>query len=180
MPNMPLGCLAVSHRSCCRYGGWQRFQQLLQCLKSIADKHRVSLEAVALRWLIDQGTFPVTAARWSASAGPWATFGHTYGLQAGAGAAAAADSAAQDAAAAALAHSASREEGAEQPVEADQLAEQQQQGEAQSEAVVQKPQPPLGGGEAFVPGVDGALYQVASFLDGDDVAALGSLCGAAV
>jgi hypothetical protein len=46
--------------------------------------------------------------------------------------------------------------------------------------VVQKPQAPLGGGERFVPGVDAALFQVASFLDADDVAALGSLCGAAV
>jgi hypothetical protein len=161
---------------CCRYGGWQRFQQLLQCLKSIADKHRVSVEAVALRWLIDQGTFPVTAARWSASAGPWATFGHTYGLQAAAAAALPADSAAQEAPPAA----AGVGEGAEQPAEAEPLTEQQQQGEVQGEAEVQEPQLPLGGGEAFVPGVDGALFQVASFLDAEDVAALGSLCGAAV
>lgn len=65
----------------CRYGGWPRFQMLLSCLKGIADKHNVSVEVVALRWLIDQGTFPIAAVRWSASAGPWATYGHTYGLQ---------------------------------------------------------------------------------------------------
>jgi hypothetical protein len=156
-----------------RYGGWQRFQLLLQCLKSIADKHCVSVEAVALRWLIDQGTFPVTAARWSASAGPWATFGHTYGLQAAAAGQGAVTTNSQDASEPPVAEGtpgSSEEAGnvaTEQPTDAEQ--QQQQQGE-----VV------LGGGAAFVPGVDGALFQVASFLDAEDVAALGGLCGAAV
>ncbi|WIA22457.1 hypothetical protein OEZ85_004755 [Tetradesmus obliquus] len=171
--------LAAAMQAVARYGGWQRFQRLLACLKSVADKHRVSLEAVALRWLIDQGTFPLTAARWSASAGPWATFGHTYGLTASAQAAAT-DAASQDAATSAAA--AGGEEGAGEANEAEQPAEQQQQqSEVAGVAVsVQKREVPLGGGEAFVPGVDGALFQVASFLDAEDVAALGSLCGAAV
>jgi hypothetical protein len=138
------------------------------------------VEAVALRWLIDQGTFPVTAARWSASAGPWATFGHTYGLQATAQAAA--GDSQSDASPAAAA--ASSEEGTGQPIEAEQPTElqQQQQGEVAGvpQAVAEQCEVLLGGGGAFVPGVDGALFQVASFLDAEDVAALGNLCGAAV
>ncbi|WIA14451.1 hypothetical protein OEZ85_002976 [Tetradesmus obliquus] len=176
--------LAAGMQAVKRYGSWQRFQRLLACLKSVADKHCVSLEAVALRWLIDQGTIPLTAARWSASAGPWATFSHTYGLTASAQASAA-DAASQDAAASSSAAAAAGEEGAEEANEAEQPPEQQQQQQQQGEVAgaavpVQKREVPLGGGEAFVPGVDGALFQVASFLDAEDVAALGSLCGAAV
>ena len=35
------------------------------------------------------------------------------------------------------------------------------------------------GGGVFVSGIDSALFQVASFFDEEDVAALGALCGAA-
>jgi hypothetical protein len=103
-----------------------RFQELLRCIKFIADKHKVSMEAVALRWLIDQGLFPVVGARWRAdvTAGPWATFGHPYGLRPNEQAAAAAD-----------------------------------------------------GGVRFVSGIDAALFQVASFLDAGDVAAIHALQG---
>eukprot|EP00775_Hariotina_reticulata_P001539 gene1539-1877_t len=76
------------------------------------------MEVVALRWLIDQGLFPVVGARWTADAGPWATFGHTHGLP-------------------------------KEPATAE-----------------------AAGGVRFVPGVDAALFQVASFLEGDDVAAI--------
>eukprot|EP00878_Enallax_costatus_P030031 GHUV01032634.1.p1 GENE.GHUV01032634.1~~GHUV01032634.1.p1 ORF type:complete len:143 (+),score=54.69 GHUV01032634.1:3-431(+) len=138
-----------------RYGGWLRFQKLLSCLKGIADKHKVSVEVVALRWLIDQGTFPLAAARWSASAGPWATFGHTYGLQHTAAVAADSTAAASDA------------EAAETP-------------EAGGAAGVRPAVAAIPGAAGpFVSGIDAALFQVASFLDAEDVAALSKLCGAA-
>ncbi|MCY6382607.1 aldo/keto reductase [Hoeflea prorocentri] len=35
-------------------GGWQVFQNLLACLKSIAEKHRVTISNVATRWMLDQ------------------------------------------------------------------------------------------------------------------------------
>ena len=36
------------------FGPWERFQQLLGVLKSVGDKHRVSLSSVATRWVLDQ------------------------------------------------------------------------------------------------------------------------------
>ncbi|QIR35589.1 aldo/keto reductase [Tolypothrix sp. PCC 7910] len=36
------------------WGGWQLFQELLTTLKSIADKHRVSISNVAVRYILDK------------------------------------------------------------------------------------------------------------------------------
>ncbi|MBD2211782.1 aldo/keto reductase [Calothrix sp. FACHB-156] len=36
------------------WGGWQLFQELLSTLKSIADKHRVSISNVAVRYILDK------------------------------------------------------------------------------------------------------------------------------
>lgn len=36
------------------FGGWAAFQELLQALKRIGDKHGVKLSAVATRWVLDQ------------------------------------------------------------------------------------------------------------------------------
>ncbi len=36
------------------FGGWQAFQELLQLLKRIGQRHGVSLSAVATRWVLDQ------------------------------------------------------------------------------------------------------------------------------
>lgn len=36
------------------FGAWERFQELLSLLKSIGDKHGVSLSSVATRWVLDQ------------------------------------------------------------------------------------------------------------------------------
>jgi aryl-alcohol dehydrogenase-like predicted oxidoreductase len=38
------------------WGGWERFQTLLKTLQQIADKHQVSLSAVAVRYILDQPT----------------------------------------------------------------------------------------------------------------------------
>jgi aryl-alcohol dehydrogenase-like predicted oxidoreductase len=38
------------------WGGWERFQILLKALQKIADKHQVSLSAVAVRYILDQPT----------------------------------------------------------------------------------------------------------------------------
>lgn len=46
------------------YGGWSKVQALLSTVKKIADKHKVKMETVALRWQIDQGTFPIVPVRW--------------------------------------------------------------------------------------------------------------------
>jgi aryl-alcohol dehydrogenase-like predicted oxidoreductase len=35
-------------------GGWSAFQSLLRTLKSIAERHRTSISAVATRWVLDQ------------------------------------------------------------------------------------------------------------------------------
>jgi aryl-alcohol dehydrogenase-like predicted oxidoreductase len=52
---------ALSNRSLVKYkliieefGGWAAFQDLLRALKSIADRHRVQLSTVAIRWVLDQ------------------------------------------------------------------------------------------------------------------------------
>ena len=36
------------------YGGWEKTQTLLRTIKSVADKHGVMMQTVALRWQIDQ------------------------------------------------------------------------------------------------------------------------------
>lgn len=36
------------------YGGWGAFQQLLQALKTIADRHGVGIATVATRWVLDR------------------------------------------------------------------------------------------------------------------------------
>ncbi len=36
------------------FGPWSRFQELLQALKKVGDRHAVSLSSVATRWVLDQ------------------------------------------------------------------------------------------------------------------------------
>jgi aryl-alcohol dehydrogenase-like predicted oxidoreductase len=36
------------------WGGWQLFQELLAVLRQIADKHRVSIANVAVRYILDR------------------------------------------------------------------------------------------------------------------------------
>lgn len=38
------------------WGGWQLFQELLSVLKTIADKHSVSIPNIALRYILDKPT----------------------------------------------------------------------------------------------------------------------------
>ncbi len=38
------------------WGGWQLFQELLAILKEIANKHKVSISNVAVRYILDQPT----------------------------------------------------------------------------------------------------------------------------
>lgn len=58
------------------YGGWDNTQQLLKTIHSISKKHGVKMQTVALRWQIDQGTFPVAPMRWGEQA--WSQFGYYY------------------------------------------------------------------------------------------------------
>lgn len=46
-------------------------------LQGVADKHSVKMQTVALRWQIDQGTFPLVSMRWGPAA--WRQFGMAYG-----------------------------------------------------------------------------------------------------
>lgn len=108
------------------------------------------MQAVALRWCIDQGTFPIIAARWTADSGPWATFGHTYGLQQVAEGADQHDD---------QSDSSSSEDQTTQQVQSDGTGSNK----AKKAAVIP------GGSGPFVPGVDGQLFQVASFLDVSDL-----------
>lgn len=45
------------------YGGWEEVKGLLKVIKKVADKHSVRMQTVALRWQIDQGTFPIVTTR---------------------------------------------------------------------------------------------------------------------
>eukprot|EP00873_Tetraselmis_striata_P008526 jgi/Tetstr1/428790/TSEL_018777.t1 len=47
-----------------KFGGWERFQGLLAVLKAIGDKHEVSMQSVAMRFQMDQGTFPLCPVNW--------------------------------------------------------------------------------------------------------------------
>jgi len=58
------------------YGGWAKLQGLLHLIKGIADKHSVKMATVALRWQIDQGTFPIATARWAPN--NWRQFGFRH------------------------------------------------------------------------------------------------------
>ena len=55
------GLAEVTHT----FGGWQGVQAALKTLKRVADKHGVSMRAVALRWQMDLGATPVVAVDWS-------------------------------------------------------------------------------------------------------------------
>uniref|UniRef100_A0A061R728 Aldo keto reductase n=1 Tax=Tetraselmis sp. GSL018 TaxID=582737 RepID=A0A061R728_9CHLO len=61
-----------------KFGGWERLQSLLEALKSIADKHRVSMQSVAVRFQMDRGTFPVLPVNWEPFV--WMPFGNPVWL----------------------------------------------------------------------------------------------------
>lgn len=58
------------------YGGWGKVQEMLAVVKGIADKHDVKMQAVALRWQIDQGVTPVLTTRWGKK--NWRQFGYDF------------------------------------------------------------------------------------------------------
>lgn len=58
------------------YGGWDKVQELLKVVKGVSDKHGVKMQTVALRWQIDQGTFPIATLRWGEKT--WSQFGFYY------------------------------------------------------------------------------------------------------
>lgn len=57
-----------------RFGGWEKFQKLLGVLKEIGDKHKVSIQTVALRLQMDKGTFPLCPVNWEPF--HWMPYGH--------------------------------------------------------------------------------------------------------
>ncbi|KAL6758295.1 radial spoke protein 5 [Haematococcus lacustris] len=58
------------------YGGWAKVQALLRVVSSIAQKHGVKMQTVALRWQVDLGMFPVATTRWGRQC--WSQFGFPY------------------------------------------------------------------------------------------------------
>ena len=36
------------------FGGWPLFQDLLACLRTVADRHKVAIANVAVRWVLDR------------------------------------------------------------------------------------------------------------------------------
>lgn len=56
------------------YGGWDKLQALLAAVKAVADRRQVSMQAVALRWQLDQGAVPVLPMWWG-QGGPWRALG---------------------------------------------------------------------------------------------------------
>ncbi|GFH06605.1 aldo_ket_red domain-containing protein, partial [Haematococcus lacustris] len=58
------------------YGGWAKVQALLRVVSSIAQKHGVKMQTVALRWQVDLGMFPVATTRWGRQC--WSQFGYPY------------------------------------------------------------------------------------------------------
>eukprot|EP00892_Ulva_mutabilis_P009012 jgi/Ulvmu1/6483/UM003_0114.1 len=46
-------------------GGWSAFQKLLRAAADVAEKHGVTVQAVALRWVLDQDVVPVVPVSWS-------------------------------------------------------------------------------------------------------------------
>ena len=36
------------------FGGWALFQDLLRCLRAVADRHNVAIANVAVRWTLDR------------------------------------------------------------------------------------------------------------------------------
>lgn len=57
-------------------GGWARVQALLAAIKGVADRHSVTMQAVALRWQMDQGTTPVARICWDPKC--WRQFGYLH------------------------------------------------------------------------------------------------------
>ena len=45
-------------------GGWPAVQTALRAVKSIADKHGVSMQSVVLRWQMDLGATPIALVPW--------------------------------------------------------------------------------------------------------------------
>ena len=47
---------------------------MLSVIKGIAEKHQLTMQTVALRWQMDQGTFPLLEMKWAPK--PWQQFGY--------------------------------------------------------------------------------------------------------
>lgn len=65
---------SVPHALSCvkTMGGWERAQKVLKVVEEIGKKRNVEMQAVALRWCMDQGVTPVIPVGWKHTA---ASFG---------------------------------------------------------------------------------------------------------
>lgn len=61
----PLTSLAGAKAAISQMGGWELVQAALTAIKSVADKHNVTMATVMLRWQMDSGATPVVISAWS-------------------------------------------------------------------------------------------------------------------
>jgi aryl-alcohol dehydrogenase-like predicted oxidoreductase len=63
---LSLPVTSIPHALACanQMGGWDAVQRALKVVKTVAQKHNVEMQAVALRWCIDQGVIPVVPVGW--------------------------------------------------------------------------------------------------------------------
>jgi hypothetical protein len=73
-PAAQLASVPAAQRLAEAYGGWDKVQALLVAVKAVADRRQVSMQAVALRWQLDQGAVPVLPMWWG-QGGPWRALG---------------------------------------------------------------------------------------------------------
>lgn len=61
----PVASLAGAKAAISEMGGWPQVQTALEAIKTVADKHSVSMATVMLRWQMDNGATPIVLSAWS-------------------------------------------------------------------------------------------------------------------
>ncbi|GMH36134.1 hypothetical protein BSKO_04002 [Bryopsis sp. KO-2023] len=72
-----LDCMATCRDLVVKIGGWEKLQSHLEVIRNVAAKHGVTFQTVALRWQMDQGTFPLCTMGWAPH--QWKSFGYLPG-----------------------------------------------------------------------------------------------------
>lgn len=62
--NLPVTSMPHAMAAAKEMGGWEALQKALKAVETVAKKYSVEMQAVALRWCIDQGVTPVLPVGW--------------------------------------------------------------------------------------------------------------------
>lgn len=62
--NLPVTSVPHAMASAKEMGGWEAVQKALKMVETLAKKYNVEMQAVALRWCMDQGVLPVLPLGW--------------------------------------------------------------------------------------------------------------------